>query len=84
VAFFDIKKAYDRVCRRITINFLENRNFRVLNNGQLPSRLCQENGVPQGSLMSVSCFLVAINGLEKFVLDRMNLEFPGMDIIFLT
>jgi hypothetical protein len=34
--------------------------------------------------MAVSCFLVAINGLKKFVLNIMNLEFPGMDIIFLT
>jgi hypothetical protein len=61
-------------------NFLENRNFRVLNNGQLSSSFCQENGVPQGSVMSVSCFLVAINGLKKKLLDKMNLEFPGMDI----
>jgi hypothetical protein len=48
-------------------HFLGNRNFIVLNNGQLPSSLCQENGVPQGSVISVSCFLVAINGLENFV-----------------
>jgi hypothetical protein len=55
-------------------NFLENRNFRVLNNGQLSSSFCQENGVPQGSAMSVSCFLVAINGLKKIVLEPKNFQ----------
>jgi len=101
VAFFDVKKAYDRVCRQLTLNQVQNwrifgnmlafmanfskdRKFQVLNNGNISSSQIQENGVPQGSVLSVTCFLISMNGLEKFVIEKINFEFPAIEIIFLT
>jgi Reverse transcriptase (RNA-dependent DNA polymerase) len=89
-AFFDLKKAYDRVCRRIAINqvinwgifgnilaflvnFLQNRNFRVLNKGKVSNNYIQENGVPQGSVLSVTCFLIAIN----YIVKLFNIQFQS-------
>ncbi|XP_014259728.1 uncharacterized protein LOC106672656 [Cimex lectularius] len=43
--------------------FLENRRFRV-ELGTVPSEdYVQENDIPQGSVMSVALFLVAVNGI---------------------
>lgn len=42
-------------------NFLQNRTFRVRYGESLSNRKKQRNGIPQGSVMSVSLFLIAIN-----------------------
>ncbi|XP_074028321.1 uncharacterized protein [Leptinotarsa decemlineata] len=44
-------------------NFLNNRNFKVRVNGTLSSKRTQDNGVPQGTSLSVTLFLVAINSI---------------------
>ncbi|KAL4122214.1 hypothetical protein QTP88_014586 [Uroleucon formosanum] len=46
-------------------NFLENRSFRVRANNCLSNEFIQENGVPQGSALSVSLFLIAINDITE-------------------
>ncbi|KAL4104493.1 hypothetical protein QTP88_019789 [Uroleucon formosanum] len=46
-------------------NFLKNRTFQVKTSNQLSDTFTQENGVPQGSALSVTLFLVAINKIDK-------------------
>lgn len=46
-------------------NFLKNRSFQVKISNQLSENFTQENGVPQGSVLSVSLFLMAINKIDK-------------------
>jgi len=46
-------------------NFLRNRSFQVKISNQLSDIFTQENGVPQGSALSVTLFLVAINKIDK-------------------
>jgi len=49
----------------LIINFLESRTFRVKANNCLSDEFIQENGVPQGSALSVSLFLIAINDITE-------------------
>jgi hypothetical protein len=49
----------------IIINFLENRSFRVRANNCLSDEFIQENSVPQGSALSVSLLLIAINDITE-------------------
>jgi hypothetical protein len=46
-------------------NFLKNRTFQVKTANQLSDTFTLENGVPQGSALSVTLFLVAINKIDK-------------------
>lgn len=46
-------------------NFLENRQFAVKVSNTLFENLIQENGVPQGSSLSVTLFLLAINDIME-------------------
>lgn len=45
--------------------FLENRNFRVQINNHFSNPKIQEEGVPQGSVLSVTLFAIKINDLAK-------------------
>ena len=62
-----IKKFYKMGVRgkmlRFLNSFLSNRYFKVRVGSTLSSSFCQEEGVPQGSVLSVTCFAVAINGI---------------------
>ena len=49
-------------------SFLDDRSFRVRIQGSLSSRFMLENGVPQGSTISVTLFLIAINDLISTVI----------------
>lgn len=49
------------------MNFLQDRTFRVAVGNNFSSTFSQENGVPQGSVLSVTLFLVAINSLTSFI-----------------
>jgi hypothetical protein len=85
-----VKKASDRLCRRIVLNvqqwkkegntlsfladFLKYRSFKVFNIGFSSTDYVQENGVPQGSVLSLCCFLK----------DHTEEEFPGIDMVILT
>lgn len=44
-------------------NFLQNRSFQVIVNGTFSNTFEQENGIPQGSVLSVLLFLIAINSI---------------------
>jgi len=46
-------------------NFLVDRNFIVKANNHHSEEFIQENGVPQGSALSVTLFLIAINDITK-------------------
>jgi len=47
------------------VNFLKNRTFQVKTSNQLSDTFKQENSVPQGSALSATLFLVAINKIDK-------------------
>jgi hypothetical protein len=48
-------------------NFLHNRSFRLRINDILSSEKDLQNGCPQGSVLSVTLFLSAINGINSAV-----------------
>jgi ribonuclease HI len=48
-------------------NFLEERVFRVRVHNFLSSSRTQENGVPQGCILSVTLFAIAINNIEECI-----------------
>ncbi|XP_055633145.1 uncharacterized protein LOC129773557 [Toxorhynchites rutilus septentrionalis] len=47
--------------------FLTNRSFQVYFGGVLSDHRCLENGVPQGSVLSVSLFLVAMQSVLEVI-----------------
>ena len=49
----------------IITNFTSNRKFQVKANNHLSREFTQENGVPQGSALSVTLFLIAINDITQ-------------------
>jgi len=48
-------------------NFLTDRTFQVKCNDKLSKKYSQNNGVPQGSTLSVSLFLLAINDIPQVI-----------------
>jgi ribonuclease HI len=48
-------------------NFMENRTFQVRINGKLSNTFHQTNGIPQGSVLSSTLFLAAINSLPGII-----------------
>jgi len=46
-------------------NFLSHRTFHVKSSNTLSNTFCQENGVPQGSTIFVTLFLIIINDIAK-------------------
>ncbi|KAF0689194.1 Reverse transcriptase domain-containing protein, partial [Aphis craccivora] len=57
-------------------NFLETRTFQVRVGSTLSKSFSQINGVPQGSTISVTLFLVAINNITK------NIEYPVQSTLY--
>ena len=53
-------------------NFLSNRHFKVKVNSTLSESFPQENGVPQGSILSPILFNIKINNIVKSVLGNVN------------
>ena len=53
-------------------NFLRNRSFQVRSGNTLSECFSQEDGVPQGSVLSVPLFLVAINDILTSIPDGVN------------
>ena len=57
---------------RFLNSFLSNRYLKVRVGSTLSSSFCQEEGVPQGSVLSVTCFAVAINGIIDTLTPRVK------------
>lgn len=51
-------------------SFLERREFHVRYNGQLSNPKTQENGVPQGSVLAVTFFLLAVESIKTWDLGH--------------
>ena len=62
-------------------NFLKNRSFKVKNGATLSSSYIQEEGYPQGALISILLFIVQMDGLKRYlnVLDRNTLTHLYVD-----
>ena len=51
----------------LVVDFLSERKFQVKSCGKLSKEFTQDMGVPQGSVLSVTLFLIAINTISKIV-----------------
>lgn len=67
-----------------TKNFLKNRTFNVKIYDKISPPHIIENGLPQGSVPSVTLFLVAINGICKNLPTLSNLYSSPMTAIFIV
>ncbi|XP_015369022.1 PREDICTED: uncharacterized protein LOC107165351 [Diuraphis noxia] len=63
---FDITKAYDSVWRHRILTLLK-RQFQVKVSHTLSKTFSQENGIPQGSSLAVTLFLLAINDIVETI-----------------
>ncbi|KAI3387413.1 hypothetical protein SNEBB_002003 [Seison nebaliae] len=57
---------------KFTRNYLQNRSFHIRQDQQLSHNFIQHEGVPQGGVLSVTLFLIAINGLPQAVGESKN------------
>ncbi|XP_074028319.1 uncharacterized protein [Leptinotarsa decemlineata] len=62
-------------------NFLADRCFRVRNKGELSQLKIQENGVPQGSVISVTLFLLAINEVTTHISQPIKVSLFADDLV---
>ena len=65
-------------------NFLANRSFRVNVQGHLSQEMPLENGVPQGSVLSVTLFLVAIQPIFQKVPANVAVVLYADDILLVA
>lgn len=56
--------------------FLTNRTFQVRYNGHFSKTMTQDNGIPQGSAISPTLFLLAINDIVKEVAKGIPTDTP--------
>ena len=64
-------------------NFLLNRSFQVRVNNTTSENIVQENGIPQGSVLSVTLFLAAINNITKFISAPVKCRLFADDLVIL-
>lgn len=69
---------------KFTNNFLQQRSARVSFSGVLSKLVHLENGVPQGSVLSVSLFLLAMNSVFKFAPKNVKVFLYADDIVFIA
>lgn len=62
-------------------NFLSNRAFRVRLNGVYSEQLILKNGVPQGSVISPTLFLIAVNDLQDYITRPVKLTQYADDLL---
>ena len=65
-------------------NFLQNRYFRVKVGNQFSNQHCQKNGVPQGSVLSPTLFILMINNILPNPRPRIKISFFADDIVIWT
>lgn len=63
------------------INFLKDRKFRVCINNNILKEHVLENGLPQGSTISVTLFLIAINTITKHLSPYVEFLIYADDLI---
>lgn len=69
---------------RFINNFLQHRTFRVSFAGHTSKSTFQENGVPQGSVLSVSLFLIAMNSLFSITPRNVQIFLYADDITIIA
>lgn len=62
-------------------NFLRSRHFRVRINNQLSEQKTLKNGIPQGSIISVTLFLIAINNILENIKSPVKARLYADDLI---
>lgn len=62
-------------------NFLTGRNFTVLNGGSASGEYAEETGVPQGSVLAVTLFLIAMIGVFGILPANVHLFVHADDIL---
>lgn len=62
-------------------NFLQDRKFRVKTNGKLSETKNQENGIPQGSIISPTLFLIVMNKIKQSILGQVKFMIFADDLI---
>lgn len=65
-------------------NFLQEREYKVRANGHLSKKMTQENGVPQGEILSVTLFLMAINKITKNISPTVKTCLFADDLLIFT
>ncbi|XP_039450361.1 uncharacterized protein LOC120429209 [Culex pipiens pallens] len=65
-------------------DFLSDRTFRVVVGGTLSSLRVSENGVPQGTVIAVTAFLIRMMEVEPFVAEGVKLKMHADDILLST
>lgn len=61
-------------------NFLQERRFRTLFQGHESTSKIQHNGVPQGSVLAVTFFLIAINSIKEWLPENTIIKIYADDI----
>ncbi|XP_055633404.1 uncharacterized protein LOC129773783 [Toxorhynchites rutilus septentrionalis] len=65
-------------------SFLQNRSFKVLLGGVTSTSKLQENGVPQGSVLSVALFLIAMQSLFDAIPQNIDALLYADDILLIS
>lgn len=68
----------------IIISYLSNRTFRIAANGRTSSIRVAENGVPQGSILSVTLFLVAMQPIFANIPQGVQILVYADDVILIA
>lgn len=63
------------------INFLQDRKFIVCSNNQLSKEHILQNGIPQGSVLSVTLFLITINTITAHLTPHIEFLIYADDLV---
>ncbi|KAL9694896.1 hypothetical protein quinque_014181 [Culex quinquefasciatus] len=69
---------------RYVENFLSGRTFRVAIGGALSTLRVLENGVPQGTIIAVTAFLIRMTEVEPFIPAGVEVKLYADDILLMT
>ena len=86
IASLDLSKAYNTTGRMMNMlqSFLSERTFQVYINGYLSRAHPLENGVPQGSVLTVTLFLIAMQSGFRVVPAGENILLYTDDILLVV
>ena len=62
-------------------NFLSDRTFQVRISGELSNPFVLDNGLPQGSSLSPSLFLIAINSIRSYISPQISYRLFANDLV---